>query len=138
MSRKEVIRVPGLPDPHRNALEHCVRVGDLVFVAGQVAFDEQGEVISTDFDAQARACFEDVRLCLEAAGSSLADLVSMTVFLTDIERSRDFFKIRREVLGADLSTSAVVGVSALVHPRLLVEIQAVGAVSNPQQSQKES
>ena len=127
---KQVVPVAGLPDPHRNALEHCIRVGELVFVAGQVAFDVDGRVISDDFGEQARACFNAVRLCLEAAGSSLQNMVSMTVFLTDIARSKQFFEIRRDVLGEHLSTSAVVGVSALVDPRLQVEIQAVGTVSS--------
>ncbi|MBO0704168.1 MAG: RidA family protein, partial [Candidatus Dormibacteraeota bacterium] len=86
--------------------------------------------VSTDFAPQARQAFENVRSALGASGSSLRHIATMTVFLTELERDfHEFIEIRKEVLGSDLCASAVIGVSRLALPALLVEIQAIGYVS---------
>lgn len=80
------------------AYAHARRVGNLLFLAGVgprrrgskdipgVALDGNGKVVTYDIEAQVRACFENVRLVLEEAGSSWDRIVDVMVFLTDMER----------------------------------------------------
>ena len=125
------IKVAGLADSAPYGYEQCIRVGDLVYVAGQVGIDEKYNVVSDDFTAQARKTFQNVQSALQAAGGGLEDLVSMTVFLTDIERDfKAFIAVRNEFLKPPmLPTSAAIGVSKLAFPTLKVEIQAVAAIA---------
>ena len=127
---RKPIKVASLADSAPYGYEQCIRVGDLVYVAGQVGVDEKYNVVSEDFSAQARQTFQNVQAALQAAGGGLQDLVSMTVFLTDIERDfRDFIAVRNQFLKPPaLPTSAAIGVSKLAFPTLKIEIQAVAAI----------
>ena len=57
---------------------------DLVFVSGQVPFDESGNVVSDDFGAQAVQAFENLGRCLRAAGCDFTDLLKVNGFLADL------------------------------------------------------
>ena len=61
-----------------------VITGDLVYTAGQVAFDAEGNLVGGGIVEQTRQAMENLSRCLEAAGSSLDDVVKTTVFLTDL------------------------------------------------------
>ena len=124
MANKEVIEVPELGDSTHWSYHQCIRVGDDVSVAGQTGVDEEYNIVSPEFGAQARAAFDNVEYALEAAGGSLEDIVHMTVFLTDMRHVEEFVEIRGEVLGDDLTTSSLIGVDQLALPGLLVEIEA--------------
>ncbi len=126
--KKTTVDVPGLGDSRGHSYAQCVTAGNLVFVAGQTGVDANYNVVSSEFGPQARQALDNARLALEAAGSSLANIVSMTVFLTDMRYGHEFLEIRKEVLGDNLSASALIGVSQLAFPSLLVEIQATGIV----------
>ena len=65
-----------------------------------------------------------MRLILEAAGGSLDDLVTMTVFVTDIRYGDEFVRLRGEILKRDFPASALIGISQLAAPEALIEIQA--------------
>jgi len=128
---KQAIKVAGLADSTPFGYEQCTRVGDLVFVAGQVGVDDKYNVVSEDFIPQARQTFRNVERALQAAGGGLRDLVSMTVFLTDMERDfKDFISVRNEFLKPEsLPTSASIGVAKLAFPALRIEIQAIAAIA---------
>ena len=128
---RQAVKVAGLADSAPYGYEQCIRVGDLVYVAGQVGVDDKYQVVSEDFTAQARQTFRNVQAALQAAGGGLRDLVSMTIFLTDIERDfKDFIAVRNEFLKPPmLPTSAAIGVSKLAFPALRIEIQAVAAIA---------
>lgn len=104
---------------------------EFVFVTGQVATDTQGTVLSPDqAAAQARVVFERMEQVLAAAGGSLADLVNVTIYLTDIER--DFAAVsavRDEVLAVPPPASVLVEVSALAEKGCVVEISGIAAVA---------
>ena len=72
--------------------------GDLVFTAGQVAFDEQGALVSDDFAEQAHQVFRNVQACLEAAGCGWQDVVKTTCFLVDLGDFPAFNEIYRQYL----------------------------------------
>lgn len=121
---KRVVPVPDLFDSRPYGFEHCVAVGPLVFVAGQTAWDPVAKSIPLEFAAQVRRTFENVRTALVAAGAKLEDLVAMTVFLTDARYSDEFRRLRIEILGDHLATSALITVAQLGQPAELIEIQA--------------
>jgi enamine deaminase RidA (YjgF/YER057c/UK114 family) len=79
-------RITTDPDPYepfRLALGY--RVGDLLFVSGQAAISPEGEIVGIgDFDAQAEQVFRNLERVLGAGGSSLANVVKVTIFLTDM------------------------------------------------------
>ncbi|HZD71872.1 MAG TPA: RidA family protein [Actinomycetes bacterium] len=126
---KRVVTVPELFDSNAHAYEQCIAAGPLVFVAGQVGWDRDRRIVSDEFEPQARQAFENVRSALRAAGLDLDDLVAMTVFLTDARYDREFLRIRQEVMGSSYATSALITVSALFDPKLLVEIQGIAVRS---------
>lgn len=123
MVEKTVIDVPELEESKSRSYEQCIRVGNRVFVAGQTGWGDD-EIVSLAFEPQVRRAFERIEYALDAAGASMSDLVKMTVYLTDMRYAREFKDLRGEVLGDDLTTSALIGVDSLAQPGMLVEIES--------------
>ena len=100
-----------------------------VFVSGQVSKDINGNVVGKgDMHAQIQQVGENVRMCLEAAGATLADLVKTTTYVTDID---EFFKhvdIRHRYFGPALPTSTTIEVRRLAHPDYMVEIEGLAII----------
>jgi reactive intermediate/imine deaminase len=107
-------------------------VGRLVAVAGQVAMDEDGELVgASDPKAQAEKVFENLRLVLSAAGASFTDVIKFGVFVTDIEILPIVREVRdRYVDTAKPPASTAVQVGALFRPGYAVEIDALAVVSD--------
>ena len=104
--------------------------GRIVFVAGQVAMDEEGKTIGIgDVRAQAKQALKNVITGVEAAGGTKSDIVSMSVFTTDARYHPDVNAVRREVFGSDFPASTMVQVVALARPELLIEINATAVIS---------
>jgi len=100
-----------------------------VFLAGIKPVDEQRRLVGVgDFDRQVEQVWKNMRLVLHTAGATLADLVSMTVFLTDMRHGDRFIELRRQKFGKDFPASALIGIHALAVPGMLLEIQAVAAL----------
>lgn len=99
--------------------------GDFIFVAGTTAVDGSGNVIGLDDPyEQARFIFGKIERALKEAGSGLQDVVRVRTFITDIARWRDVARAQGEVFAEIRPAATLVQVSALVDPRLLVEIEA--------------
>lgn len=113
--------LPGLNAPVPHSYSHSVRAGAMLFLAGQCGTNAAGNVVSADFEAQARLALDRVRRVVEQAGGTLNDVASMTVFVTDIRDEPRFAEIGRELFGSDYPTSALIGVSALLPPGARVE-----------------
>ena len=127
MSRQEY-RVDGLPEPFSHYTD-AVRAGNLLFVSGCVSVDAEGAVVGVgDVVAQARQVFENIRLCLAAAGATFADVVKVTTFLTDIADRARINPVRQEFFGDARPASTLVEVSALVLPEFLIEVEAVAVI----------
>jgi enamine deaminase RidA (YjgF/YER057c/UK114 family) len=119
---KQVVETPGLFDSRPRGYVQCITSGELVFVAGQVGVDASGQVVSPEFAAQARQALQNVVAALEAAGVGPADITSLTVYLTDMARLREYSAIKQEVLGDIETTSTAIGVTALALPELQIEV----------------
>lgn len=115
-----------VPAP-KGAYSPGVRAGDLLFVSGQVPRDPRtGELVGgDDFAAQTRQVLANVRGVLEAGGASLADVVSVTVWITDVDHWATFDAVYRETFAPPYPTRAVVGATLR---GILVEVAAVAYV----------
>jgi len=116
----------GLSKP--NGYTHAVEAGGgrTLYVSGQVSLDASGKVVGAgDFEAQTRQVFENVKAALAAAGASLAQVVKITVFVTDLSGVAAFRKLRNEYFPKDPPASSLVKVAGLVLPELLIEIEAI-------------
>ena len=101
----------------------------IVFLSGQGAIAGDGSLVGEgDFEAQTRQVFENMRTVLEASGASLADIVKMTVYLTDIGQVRDYGRIKSEFIEGPQPASTAVGVSGLALPGMLIEVEAIAVV----------
>lgn len=126
---KQIIRPPALPDPSTaRAYSHGVRAANLLFLAGQTGNDAQPQTALGRFEVQTRRVFARMQTVLEAAGGSLDNLVTMTVFITDMRYGDEFVRLRGEILQRDFPASALIGVSHLANPDALLEIQAIAAL----------
>ena len=103
--------------------------GRIVWLAGQVgAADASGNSLAGDFDAQVREVFARLNQTLEEAGGSLADMVTMTVFITDARYGDRFTELRKEIFSDNFPASALITVAGLTRPEMLVEIQGIAVV----------
>ena len=121
----EQIRVD--PDPYEPyRLSQGFRVGELLFVSGQAAISEDGQLVGVgDFDAQAEQTFRNLRRVLEAGGSSLDRVVKVTIFLTDMGNFPKIVELRGRWFTAPYPADTIVEVRSLALPELEIEIEAV-------------
>ncbi len=105
--------------------------GTSIYLAGVGATtDENGKSLGGDFEGQVRASFERIRATLARAGGTLDDIVSMTVFIRDMQYGTHFTQIRREYFSQGYPCSALIGIDSLARPEMMVEIQAVAVVES--------
>ena len=108
----------------------AVRAGPLVFVAGTTATGPDGELVGEgDPYAQTRQALRNVETALHRAGARLEQLVQTRLYVTDIARWEEVARAHGEVLGSVRPVTAMIEVSALVDPRMLVEAEAVAWVA---------
>jgi reactive intermediate/imine deaminase len=90
------------------------RAGDTVYVSGQIPFDPAtGMLISGDIDAEIRRVFENLKAIAEAAGGTLANVVKLSVFLTDMTHFAKVNEIMATYFTMPYPARAAVGVAAL-------------------------
>jgi 2-iminobutanoate/2-iminopropanoate deaminase len=103
--------------------------GRIVWLAGQVAAeDSSGTSLAGDFDGQVREVFARLNRTLEEAGGRLADMVTMTVFITDARYGDRFTELRKETFGDNFPASALITVAGLARPEMLVEVQGIAMI----------
>jgi 2-iminobutanoate/2-iminopropanoate deaminase len=106
--------------------------GRIVWMAGQTTTtDADGKDISGNFEAQARRVFQLMDATLKRAGGSLANLVTMTVFIKDARYGDRFVEIRKSMFpDGNYPGSALITVSAFARPGIEIEIQGIGVVGD--------
>jgi 2-iminobutanoate/2-iminopropanoate deaminase len=103
--------------------------GRIVWLAGQTVLeDAQGRSLAADFDGQVREVFARLGQTLTQAGGRLADMVTMTVFITDGRYGDRFTQLRKEIFGGDFPASALITVTGLAKPGMLVEVQGIAVI----------
>ena len=128
MAKRREYRVAGQAEPISHFTD-AVRAGELLFVSGIVPVDAERQLVGGgDVVAQARAVFANMQDVLAAAGCTFADVVKVTVYLTDIDDRPLVNPVRQEVFGATRPASTLVEISALVIPGARIEVDAVALV----------
>ncbi|HEU0336820.1 MAG TPA: RidA family protein [Gaiellaceae bacterium] len=125
---RQEYRVPGQAEPISHFTD-AVRAGELLFVSGIVPVDERRKLVGgDDVVEQARQVFRNMEAVLAAAGCAFADVVKVTVFLTDVDDRPLVNPVRQEAFGESRPASTLVEVSALVIPGARIEVEAVALV----------
>jgi 2-iminobutanoate/2-iminopropanoate deaminase len=103
--------------------------GTTIYLAGVGGTnDENGKSLAGDFEGQVRVTFDRIRANLTRAGGTLDDIVSMTVFIKDMQYGTRFTQIRKEYFQQGYPCSALIGIDSLARPEMMLEIQAVAVV----------
>jgi enamine deaminase RidA (YjgF/YER057c/UK114 family) len=116
----------------------AVRAGEWLAVSGTTATDERGMPVGVgQMYVQARQALLNIKAAVERAGLSVTDVVRTRVFVTDMLRFAEVARAHREMFGDTLPASTVVEVRRLVHPSMMVEIEA-DAYAGPQSAHGEA
>ena len=122
MPERQPVIPPGVaPNPN---LSPGVRVGDMLYVSGHVGVDANGNA-AEGCEAQSRQVMANIRGVIEASGGRMEDVAKITCFLTNMDDYAAYAKVRLETWPANPPASSTVGVSTLVRPELLVEVEAI-------------
>ena len=103
----------------------AIAAGDYIFVSGCTSIDGDRFVHPDDAYAQAAQAIANVGAALTALGSGLGDVVRTRLFVTDMSRWREYGRAHGEAFGITMPATSMLGVSALIDPRMLVEVEAV-------------
>jgi enamine deaminase RidA (YjgF/YER057c/UK114 family) len=121
-----IVRVisPAVSEPAPGTWSNCLVVGGVAYLAGMTAGAGEG----ADEYTQAKAIFTKIRHLVETAGGSMADILKVTIFVTDISKREEVWRARREFFTGNFPASTLVQVAALANPSLKVEIEAVAHI----------
>jgi enamine deaminase RidA (YjgF/YER057c/UK114 family) len=108
-----------------------MRAGNLLFLAGQVSLDANGDLVGEgDVRAQTRQTILNIQALCEAAGATLDDIVKLTVYLVNVDDLPAVREIRGEFFkGPEFPASTLIGSIVLARPEFLIEIEAVVALA---------
>jgi len=118
-----------------SGFSHAVAVtaGRMVFLAGQIGLGRDGKLVGGGVVAQFEQALANLLIALAAAGGHPGDLVSLTIYIVDLEdyqaHAKEIGAVWRRLAGAEYPATAGVGVARLWEPDALVEIQGIAAVS---------
>ena len=100
----------------------------MVYVAGQVAWDKNGNIVGSDLLTQSRQIFRNIAEILDLAGASLTDVVRLTRYFVDMRDIRAYRQARREAMPGVTCITTGIQVARMTHPDLLLEIEAMAVV----------
>lgn len=108
---------------------HVVKVGNLLFISGQVAFDSAGNLVGdNDMKAQLRQVMENLKTALTSQKADFSNVVKINTFTTDVEAYLAVAEVRAEYFKGHPPASTLVQIVKLARPGLLVEIEAIAAL----------
>ena len=122
---REEFRIEGLNEPISHYTD-AVRFKDTLYISGLAPLDASSNLVGGDDPAaQTRQIFLNMKKILDAAGATFADVLRVTVYLTEIEDRKKINPVRQEFFGATRPASTLIEVSKLAVPRMRVEIEAI-------------
>jgi enamine deaminase RidA (YjgF/YER057c/UK114 family) len=120
---------PAAPEPPPERWSNCLLVDGIAYVAGMVARgDDVKDLAGKDEYEQAKIIFTKIKGLIEAAGGTMADVVKIIVYVTNIKNNTKVWAARREFFKGNFPVSTLVEVRALASPEILVEIEAIAHI----------
>lgn len=127
---KETIIVPNVLQYEPFGFTNCVRYGETLYLSGVSGLNSDGSLAGSDIESQTVKTYENIDTILRAADSGLDLILQMTSFIVDLEHNgQRYVAARKRILSSTAYTSATIGVSALMMPGLLLEVQCIAAIS---------
>ena len=123
---------PEVPEPAAGTWSNCLVADGVAYVAGMTVRAAGASGAAGDEYAQAKEIFGKIRHLVEAAGGNMADIVKVTIFVTDISQREKVWQARREFFTGNFPASTLVQVAALANPSLKVEINATAHIGASQ------
>ena len=129
---REFINPPDLATPPSNIYNHVVKIGNTVYIAGQVSRGLDGKTVHVgDVEAQVRQVWSNLEKAVQAAGGSLKDIVKTTTYVVGAEHLAGVRSARLALLPPEgRPTSTTLVVAGLADPDLLVEVEAIAVLDN--------
>ena len=129
MARGRMIAAAGTTWPERYTFSPALRVGNLLFISGTTATDENGQLVAPgDIVGQTRYIYEKLAGLLAAAGAGLEHIVETTEYITTTENYRGTADLRRAIFKPPYPTATGVIVAGLLRKGALIEISAVAVL----------
>jgi 2-iminobutanoate/2-iminopropanoate deaminase len=128
----QITQIVTKPDPYaRYRLAQGYRVGDLLFISGQASYGDDGSVVHAgDFDAQSEQAMKNLDRALVAGGSSMKNVVKVTIFLTDMQHFDRIVRLREKWFTAPYPADTIVEVRRLYSPDAMIEIEAIAVADD--------
>jgi 2-iminobutanoate/2-iminopropanoate deaminase len=121
----------GMPWENEYGYSQAVKVGDSIYVSGQVSHDDKGRVVGHgDMEAQMRTTYANIKNILSQYGATMENLVEETLFVTDMDSAfAAAAKCRKEIFnGKPNIASTIVQIQRLAFPQLMIEIRCTARV----------
>ena len=120
---------PAVPEPPPERWSNCLVSDGIAYVSGMTCRGvDDKKLASMDEYEQSKVIFGKIKGMVEAAGGTMADVMKITVYVTNIKNNVKVWAARREFFTGDFPASTLVEVSALAAPEILVEIEAIAHV----------
>ena len=124
---------PAVPEPPPERWSNCLVSDGIAYVSGMTARGTDPKVLAgMDEYEQAKQIFGKIKGMVEAAGGTMADVVKVTIYVTNIKNNTKVWAARREFFTGNFPASTLVEVSALAAPEILVEIEAIAHIGKGQ------
>ena len=120
----ERINPPGLSTP--TTYSHIVKVGPILYIAGQVGADAQGKVVGPGMVEQVEQVLKNLQIALKSQGADFSHVTKINIYVTDVDafRAPEAAAVRAKYFGIHRPASTLVGVTRLASPEYKVEIEA--------------
>lgn len=109
-------------------LSQGIKFGNLLFISGQAGAGDDGKIVEGGFRAQGEQAFANLSRALEAGGSSLEDVIKVTIFVTDMGNFQEVVELRRQYFTEPYPADTIAEVRALYNPEVMIEIEAIAAI----------
>jgi enamine deaminase RidA (YjgF/YER057c/UK114 family) len=130
MATVEKFCAPGVFDPATYSQGIKVtQAHTILFLSGQVAYTADGGVACRgDFKGQARGAYEAIKALVESQGGTMANVIKITTYVTDMRYRVDLAPLREEYFGKKGPASTLIEIPALAHPDWMIEIEAIAVI----------
>jgi len=110
---------------------HICKVGDTVHVSGQLALDQEGNIVGKgDMTLQTEKTYENLKKCLESVGATINDIVMLRVFVTDLEEFQKTGEVRKKYFGKYRPATTGLEISRLYFDDAMIEVEATAVIGS--------